>query len=170
MRSTLFPHSVHHELAAGASIWNRPIWNGGKICQIAQYCVTEPGTTSMPPAVMNPACSSSPGRSLAQYKPCLACACSSSIACANWRGSEMTPDTKKDMYHVMSLEKCGHHSFRVLWLKFRFLAVHLVLREMVNPAMSSRCQRWVTAFHCSLLYNTLFRLWRRRWWIVNNGL
>lgn len=63
--------SVHHELAAGASIWNRPIWDGGEICQIAQYFATEPGTRSMCPAVMNPACSSSPGRNLAQHKSLL---------------------------------------------------------------------------------------------------
>lgn len=63
--------SVHHELAAGASIWNRPIWDGGEICQIAQCFSTELGTGFICPAVINPARSSSPGKNLAQYKSLL---------------------------------------------------------------------------------------------------
>lgn len=60
--------SIHHELAAGASIWKRPIWGGGEICQTAQYFTAESGTKSVCPAVMNRASPSSAGRSVVWYK------------------------------------------------------------------------------------------------------
>ncbi len=70
---------VHRELAAGASIWNWSIWDGGVICQIAQCFATEPGIRSLSPAVMNPARSSSPGRNLAQWKSLLSISTLSSM-------------------------------------------------------------------------------------------
>lgn len=70
MHSILSP-SVHHELSAGASAWNRSIWDCREICQKAQCFATEPGTGSMCPVVMNPACSSSPGGNLARCESLL---------------------------------------------------------------------------------------------------
>lgn len=46
----------------------------------------------------------------------------------------------------------------------------LSLREIVNAAMSARCQRGVTALHSFLFYDTLFPLWREKGWIAVDGL
>lgn len=93
--------SVHRELAAGASIWKRPIWEGGEICQIAQYFTAEPGTKSKCPAVMNRASPSSPGGSLAWDKSL------HSQALSNWstRGKQVKNVTGGKDHHRSFSEK-----------------------------------------------------------------